>query len=97
MLLATSEEHRYSTFKLVNTVSDALKLAFQECFGLPTSVLNDFKRDHHSLNHSPRIRQPQITLSEPLSYTDWYNCSARLNITQDVAIYLSPLLGVLPR
>ena len=28
MLIATSEEHSCSTFKLVNTASDALKFAF---------------------------------------------------------------------
>jgi len=27
MLFATSKEHSYSRFKLINTVSDALKLA----------------------------------------------------------------------
>ncbi|MGK0410281.1 MAG: hypothetical protein ACJASB_002443 [Shewanella psychromarinicola] len=32
MLLATSEEHSCSTFKLVNAASEALKLAFQEYF-----------------------------------------------------------------
>ncbi|SQH77789.1 conserved protein of unknown function [Shewanella benthica] len=53
MLLATSEEHSYSTFKLVNAVSEVLKLAFQEFFWQPTSVLNEFKRDHHSLTLSP--------------------------------------------
>jgi len=52
MLLATSEEHSYSTFKLVNAVSQVLKLAFQECFWLPTSVLNEFKMDLYSLTRS---------------------------------------------
>ena len=47
------KEHSYPTFKLVNTVSEVLKLAFQECFWRPTSVLIEFKRDHHSLTHSP--------------------------------------------
>jgi len=53
MLLATSKEHSDPRFKLVNTASDALKLAFQECFLLPASALNDFTRDHHCLIHSP--------------------------------------------
>ncbi|MPY25626.1 hypothetical protein FM037_27915 [Shewanella psychropiezotolerans] len=43
----------YSTFKLVNAVSEVLKLAFQECFWQPTSVLNELERDHHSLTHPP--------------------------------------------
>ncbi|TRY12662.1 hypothetical protein FN961_19565 [Shewanella hanedai] len=38
MCLATSEEHSCSTFKLVNTVSDVLKLACKEGFWLPTSA-----------------------------------------------------------
>ncbi|WP_394146714.1 hypothetical protein [Shewanella atlantica] len=45
MLLATSEKHSYSTFKRVNVASDALKLAFQEFFGLSTFALNDFTRE----------------------------------------------------
>jgi len=53
VLFATSEEHSETRSKLVNAVSRVLKLAFQECFWLPTSVLNEFKRDHHSLTLSP--------------------------------------------
>jgi hypothetical protein len=43
--LATSEEHRYSTVKLVNTASEPLKLACKECFWLPTSALNELIRE----------------------------------------------------
>ncbi|GGI69539.1 hypothetical protein GCM10007978_04280 [Shewanella hanedai] len=32
MFFATSVEHSYSTFKLVNTASEALKLALWVCF-----------------------------------------------------------------
>ncbi|MFT5705110.1 MAG: hypothetical protein ACI8SK_001065, partial [Shewanella sp.] len=42
---ATSEERSYSTVKLVNTVSEPLKLACKECFWLPTSALNGLIRD----------------------------------------------------
>ncbi|MEC4727455.1 hypothetical protein HWQ46_18075 [Shewanella sp. D64] len=45
MWFATSEEHSCSTFKLVNAVSDALKLACKECFWLPTSALNELTRE----------------------------------------------------
>jgi hypothetical protein len=43
--LATSEEHRYSTVKLVNTGSELLKLACKECFWLPISALNELTRE----------------------------------------------------
>ncbi len=45
MWFATSEEHSYSTFKLVNAAADVLKLACKECFWLPTSALNEFTRE----------------------------------------------------
>ncbi|TRY11659.1 hypothetical protein FN961_23450 [Shewanella hanedai] len=45
MWLAASEKHSYSTFKLVNTASEPLKLACKECFWLPTSALNELIRE----------------------------------------------------
>ncbi len=42
---ATSEEHSYSTVKLVNAVSEPLKLACKECFWRPTSALNELTRE----------------------------------------------------
>jgi hypothetical protein len=45
MWFATSEEHRYSTVKRVNTTSGLLKLACKECFWLPTSALNELIRE----------------------------------------------------
>ncbi|ACA88502.1 hypothetical protein Swoo_4246 [Shewanella woodyi ATCC 51908] len=50
MWLATSEEHSYSTVKLVNAGSAPLKLACKECFWLSTSSLNELTREqpfHH--------------------------------------------------
>jgi hypothetical protein len=35
----------YSTVKLVNTASEPLKLAYKECFWLPTSALNQLIRE----------------------------------------------------
>ncbi len=48
-----SEEHSYSTVKLINAASEPLKLACKECFWLPTSALNELTRAHHSIIHSP--------------------------------------------
>ena len=45
MWFAASEEHSYSTVKLVNTASEPLKLACKECFWLPTSALNELIRE----------------------------------------------------
>ncbi len=45
MWFATSEKHSYFTFKLVNTASEALKLASKECFWLPTSALTKLTRE----------------------------------------------------
>ncbi|QLE86307.1 hypothetical protein FLM48_15235 [Shewanella sp. Scap07] len=45
MWFATSEEHSYSTVKLVNTASESLKLAILARFWLPTSALNNFTRE----------------------------------------------------
>ncbi|TRY12872.1 hypothetical protein FN961_18135 [Shewanella hanedai] len=45
MFFATSEIHSYSTVKLVNTGSEALKLALWVCFWLPTSALNELTRE----------------------------------------------------
>ncbi|MFT5235986.1 MAG: hypothetical protein ACI90A_001352 [Shewanella sp.] len=45
MFFAASEEHSYSTVKLVNTASEPLKLACKECFWLPISALNELTRE----------------------------------------------------
>jgi hypothetical protein len=45
LFFAMSEEHRYSTVKLVNTASEPLRLAFKECFWLPISALNELTRE----------------------------------------------------
>ncbi|QLE86392.1 hypothetical protein FLM48_15710 [Shewanella sp. Scap07] len=52
MWFATSEEHSYSTVKLVNTASEALKLAILARFWLPTSALNNLTREQPLFQYS---------------------------------------------
>ena len=53
VLLATSEAHIYSRFKLVNTARMRKNSLVRRVFYLPTSALNDLTREqafHHPLS-----------------------------------------------
>ena len=50
LLFATSEEHSRTKFKLVNTASDVLKLAFQACF-LPAYSSVEWLRKRAPFHH----------------------------------------------